>query len=228
MQREADEFYGVWKTCTDEKASKKHIEDFLQTYGTVPLPPYISDTQSDVSRYQTVYAEKTGSAAAPTAGLHFSKELLSQITELGITLIKIDLAIGPGTFLPVKTESIKDHHMHKEVYTIDPSAAETLNQTKKNKQRIICVGTTSLRALESNYTAYNNYKAETSSTDIFIKPPMTVSSADCLITNFHLPKSTLLMLVSSFAGIEHIRSAYQQAIEHDYRFFSFGDAMFIQ
>lgn len=201
--------------------------EILDTLGTMPLPPYIKETLDDPSRYQTVYAKKEGSAAAPTAGLHFTKDIIEKIQAKGIEILDVTLHVGLGTFRPVKVDDIQDHPMHSEFYHIDEDVAKKLNQAKQNSQRIIAVGTTSTRVLESNIKKYGKFQATSENTDIFIYPGYQYEAIDCLITNFHLPKSTLLMLVSAFASKEFILKAYQEAIEKQYRFFSFGDSMLI-
>ena len=202
--------------------------EILEQIGTMPLPPYIREKLEDQDRYQTVYANEYGSAAAPTAGLHFTKELLKALKEKGVKILTVTLNVGLGTFRPVSVEKIEDHHMHSEFYQMSEEVANELNLAKKEGKRIICVGTTSLRTLESIYSKYGCFKEVKEDTSIFIYPPYKIKSADCLITNFHLPKSTLIMLVSAFAGKEKIINAYEEAIKMNYRFFSFGDAMFIK
>lgn len=202
--------------------------EILEELGNMPLPPYIKEKLDDKNRYQTVYAKDLGSAAAPTAGLHFTKELLKEIENKGIQITKITLHVGLGTFKPVNETKIEDHKMHSEFYKMTKETADILNKTKKEKRRIICVGTTSVRTLESIYTKYNTFKECSGTTNIFIYPPYKFKAVDALITNFHLPKSTLLMLVSAFSTKEIILNAYNEAIKNNYRFFSFGDAMFIE
>ena len=204
------------------------FEEILDQLGQMPLPPYITHQLQDKNRYQTVYARHEGSAAAPTAGLHFTKELLEEIQEMGVTIAHVTLHVGLGTFRPVKVEEVQDHHMHSEFYRIEPEAAEAINRTKKNGGRIICVGTTSCRTLESAAEEDGTIRPCSGWTDIFIYPGYRFKILDCLITNFHLPESTLVMLVSALAGREHVLAAYKEAIRQGYRFFSFGDAMFIQ
>jgi S-adenosylmethionine:tRNA ribosyltransferase-isomerase len=199
--------------------------EVLDTLGEMPLPPYIYEKLTQKERYQTVYAMHPGSAAAPTAGLHFTKELLSKIEQKGIKIVYITLHVGLGTFKPVSVEHIEEHHMHEETYHMSKESALILNEAKLNQKRIICVGTTSIRTLESNFN--QKFVAGTFDTNIFIYPGYQFKVVDALITNFHLPKSTLLMLVSALASNELIKKAYQEAIEKGYRFFSFGDAMFI-
>ena len=201
--------------------------DLLDRLGKMPLPPYIHEKLNDNDRYQTVYAKKPGSAAAPTAGLHFTEELFEALGAQGVEVLDLTLEIGLGTFRPIKAEEISDHHMHEETYELSEEVADKLNQAKKEKRRIIAVGTTSCRTLEANYGKFQKFRAEKSSTDIFIYPGYSFQAIDCLITNFHLPKSTLIMLVAAFAGKDMIMAAYQQAIKKGYRFFSFGDSMFI-
>lgn len=204
------------------------FEEILDQLGQMPLPPYITHQLEDKNRYQTVYAKNSGSAAAPTAGLHFTPELLEQIQRKGVDVASVTLHVGLGTFRPVKAENILDHHMHSEFYRIEEEAAEKINRAKENGGRIICVGTTSCRTVESAADENGRLKAGSGWTDIFIYPGYQFKILDCLITNFHLPESTLLMLVSALAGREHILEAYKEAVEEKYRFFSFGDAMFIQ
>lgn len=204
------------------------FEEILDQLGQMPLPPYITHQLQDKNRYQTVYAKYEGSAAAPTAGLHFTKELLKEIEEMGVRLAYVTLHVGLGTFRPVKVDNVKEHHMHSEFYQVDAQAAEKINQTKKEGGRIICVGTTSCRTIESAAEEDGTLKPCSGETDIFIYPGYKFKVLDCLITNFHLPESTLLMLVSALAGREHVLEAYKEAVDMGYRFFSFGDAMFIQ
>lgn len=203
------------------------FEEILDQLGQMPLPPYITHKLKDKNRYQTVYAEHDGSAAAPTAGLHFTKELLQEIQAMGVQVARVTLHVGLGTFRPVKEENILDHKMHSEYYRISPEAAETINRAKKQGGRIICVGTTSTRTLESAAGEDGTLPASSGWTDIFIYPGYRFRITDCLITNFHLPESTLVMLVSAFSSREIILNAYQEAIRERYRFFSFGDAMFL-
>ena len=202
--------------------------EILEQIGQMPLPPYIHEKLEDGNRYQTVYANEYGSAAAPTAGLHFTKELLEDIKAKGVTVCYVTLHVGLGTFRPVMVDNIEDHHMHSETYQMKKETADILNNAKKNGKRIISVGTTSTRTLESIYSKYNEFKEVMEDTNIFIYPPYKFKAIDALITNFHLPKSTLLMLVSALAGKENIMKAYDEAIKNEYRFFSFGDAMFIK
>ena len=203
------------------------FEEILDRLGQMPLPPYITHQLKDKNRYQTVYAKNEGSAAAPTAGLHFTKELLQEIEEMGVKIAHVTLHVGLGTFRPVKVDTIEEHHMHSEFYIVEESEAKKINDTKANGGRVICVGTTSCRTLESATGDDGILKAGSGWTEIFIYPGYKFKILDCLITNFHLPESTLVMLVSALAGREHILNAYQEAIKERYRFFSFGDAMFI-
>ena len=203
------------------------FEEILDQLGQMPLPPYITHQLKDKNRYQTVYAKHDGSAAAPTAGLHFTQELLQEIQDMGVTIAHVTLHVGLGTFRPVKVDTIEEHHMHSEFYVVEVEEAKKINDTKKNGGRVICVGTTSCRTLESATGEDGILKAGSGWTDIFIYPGYRFKILDCLITNFHLPESTLVMLVSALAGREHILNAYQEAIKERYRFFSFGDAMFI-
>ena len=200
----------------------------LEELGTMPLPPYIHEKLEDQSRYQTVYAKEVGSAAAPTAGLHFTKELLNEIATKGVNIAYITLHVGLGTFRPVSVDVIEEHEMHSEYYSMTKEVAELLNNTKQNNKRIIAVGTTSTRTLETIMNKYDQFTECSGWTNIFIYPGYKFKAIDCLITNFHLPKSTLVMLVSALAGKENVLNAYQQAIDEKYRFFSFGDAMFIK
>ena len=199
----------------------------LDKIGIMPLPPYIHKAVDDNNKYQTVYAKNSGSSAAPTAGFHFTNELLDELKEMGVEILDITLSIGLGTFRPVKVNDTKDHKMHYEEYEISEEVAERLNLAKKENRRIIAVGTTVVRTLEANVTKFNEFKAEKASTNIFITPGYTFKGIDCLITNFHLPKSTLIMLVSAFIGREFTLSLYNHAVKEKYMFFSFGDAMFI-
>ncbi len=202
--------------------------EILEELGTMPLPPYIHEQLKDQSRYQTVYAKELGSAAAPTAGLHFTKELLKEIEDKGVAVVYITLHVGLGTFRPVSVENVEEHEMHSEFYHMSQEVADILNDTKKQGRRIISVGTTSTRTLETIMSSYGTFKECSGWTNIFIYPGYQFKAIDCLITNFHLPKSTLVMLVSALAGREHILNAYKVAVREKYRFFSFGDAMFIQ
>ena len=203
------------------------LEERLNELGEMPLPPYIKERLDDPDRYQTVYAKESGSAAAPTAGLHFTDELLDEIRAKGINIAFITLHVGLGTFRPVSVEDINDHEMHSEYYQMTQETANLLNQTKKEGHRIISVGTTSTRTLETIRRNYNEFVAVSGWTDIFIYPGFTYKAIDGLITNFHLPKSTLVMLVSAFSSRENILNAYKEAVKLEYRFFSFGDAMLI-
>ena len=201
--------------------------EILEKLGTMPLPPYIHEKLEDQSRYQTVYAKEIGSAAAPTAGLHFTKELLKKIENKGINIAYITLHVGLGTFRPVSVSNVEEHEMHSEFYSMSHEVADLLNKTKKNGKKIISVGTTTTRTLETIIGLYKEFKECSGWTKIFIYPGYQFKGIDALITNFHLPKSTLVMLVSALAGRENILHAYQIAVEEKYRFFSFGDAMFI-
>lgn len=203
------------------------FEEILDQLGQMPLPPYITHELKDKNRYQTVYAKYEGSAAAPTAGLHFTEELLAEIEKKGVSIARVTLHVGLGTFRPVKVEDVAEHHMHTEYYRVTKEAAEIINETKKMGGRVICVGTTSCRTIESAADEDGLVHAGEGDTDIFIYPGYRFKVLDCLITNFHLPESTLLMLVSALAGKEQVMAAYQEAVEKRYRFFSFGDAMFI-
>jgi len=225
-----------FRTLSFERAescdTKKHFcldEVWFEKNGHMPLPPYIkrSDTEEDALRYQTVYAEIPGSIACPTAGLHFTEALLERLANKGIEKVSVTLHVGLGTFLPVRSEKIEDHIMHREVYTVSPETAEAVNRAKKEGRPVIAVGTTAVRTLES---AWKNgaLQSGSSSTNIFLYPGCTFHAVDKLITNFHTPESTLLMLVSAFTGKEHIFNAYKNAVENRYRFFSYGDAMFIR
>ena len=202
--------------------------EILEELGTMPLPPYIHEKLKDQSRYQTVYAKEVGSAAAPTAGLHFTKDLLQKIAEKGINIAYVTLHVGLGTFRPVSVETIEEHEMHSEYYTMPKETAELLTATKAKGKKIISVGTTSTRTLETIMTKYEEFKECSGWTNIFIYPGYKFKAIDYLLTNFHLPKSTLVMLVSALAGRENILKAYSIAVEEKYRFFSFGDAMLIK
>lgn len=204
------------------------FEEILDQLGQMPLPPYITHELKDKNRYQTVYAKYDGSAAAPTAGLHFTKELLQEIRDMGVSIAEVTLHVGLGTFRPVKVDDVLDHHMHSEFFQISEEAADLINTTRKNGGRIISVGTTSTRTLESAAEADGTLHAKSGWTDIFIYPGYQFKVIDGLITNFHLPESTLVMLVSALAGRKHVMAAYEEAVKERYRFFSFGDAMFIQ
>ena len=224
-------------TCTEVKdegirvfnASYEGIfYELLDKLGTMPLPPYIHEKLEDKDRYQTVYAKEVGSAAAPTAGLHFTEELLNKIKEKDINIVYLTLHVGLGTFRPVKVENVTEHKMHSEFYSLSKDVANILNKTRENGKRIIAVGTTSTRTLETIYQKFGTFKEDSGFTNIFIYPGKEVKSIDGLITNFHLPKSTLIMLVSAIAGRDNILNAYNIAVKEKYRFFSFGDAMFIK
>ena len=204
------------------------LYEILDKLGSMPLPPYIHEKLEDKDRYQTVYAKHIGSAAAPTAGLHFTNELLDKIKAKGVNVLFVTLHVGLGTFRPVKVDNVKEHVMHSEYYSISKSVADKLNEVKKSGKRIIAVGTTSTRTLETVMSKHGTFVEDSGNTSIFIYPGYEFKGIDCLITNFHLPKSTLLMLVSALAGKENIMSAYKIATESSYRFFSFGDAMFIK
>ena len=203
------------------------FEEILDKLGQMPLPPYITHQLEDKNRYQTVYARYDGSAAAPTAGLHFTPELLEEIRAMGVDIAEVTLHVGLGTFRPVKVEDVQDHHMHSEFYQIDEEAARIINETRQKGGRVICVGTTSCRTIESAAAEDGSLKATSGWTDIFIYPGYRFKVLDGLVTNFHLPESTLLMLVSALAGREHCLRAYEEAVKERYRFFSFGDAMLI-
>ena len=223
-------------TVTDVKEDGNRVVQFhyegiflevLERLGKMPLPPYIKAELQDQERYQTVYSREVGSAAAPTAGLHFTNDLLDKIRAKGVKTAFVTLHVGLGTFRPVKAENILEHHMYSELCMISGETAQILNETKKNGGRVICVGTTSCRTLESLVNEDGSFEAKSKWTEIFIYPGYTFKAMDGLITNFHLPESTLVMLVSAFAGREHVLSAYEQAVQERYRFFSFGDAMCI-
>lgn len=203
------------------------FEEILDKLGEMPLPPYITHKLQDKNRYQTVYAKYEGSAAAPTAGLHFTQELLKEIEEMGIDIAYVTLHVGLGTFRPVKVDDVLNHHMHSEFYMVSDEAAKKINKAKESGNRVICVGTTSCRTIESAADENGKLKACSGDTEIFIYPGYKFKVLDCLITNFHLPESTLIMLVSALAGKENVLNAYAKAVEERYRFFSFGDAMFI-
>lgn len=204
------------------------LYEILDELGEMPLPPYIHEKLKDKDRYQTVYAKNIGSAAAPTAGLHFTLDLLNKIKEKNVNVVYITLHVGLGTFRPINVENINDHKMHSEFYMMSKETAEVLKQTRKNNKKIISVGTTSTRTLETIMNLYGEFKECSGWTDIFIYPGYKFKAIDNLITNFHLPKSTLVMLVSALAGRENIMKAYKEAIKREYRFFSFGDSMFIK
>jgi S-adenosylmethionine:tRNA ribosyltransferase-isomerase len=201
--------------------------EVLERLGKMPLPPYIKEELADGERYQTVYSRVNGSAAAPTAGLHFTREMLDSIAASGVSIAYVTLHVGLGTFRPVKADEITDHHMHSEFCMISAETAALLNQTRQNGGRIICVGTTSCRTLESLAHEDGTFEESSAWTEIFIYPGYQFKAMDALVTNFHLPESTLIMLVSAFAGREHVLAAYNEAVKERYRFFSFGDAMFI-
>lgn len=204
------------------------FEEVLDRLGQMPLPPYITHKLEDKNRYQTVYARYEGSAAAPTAGLHFTEELLEEIRQMGVHIARVTLHVGLGTFRPVKVDNVLDHHMHSEYYHVSREAADMINGAKRSGGRIISVGTTSTRTLESVALPDGTIVPGSGDTEIFIYPGYRFKAIDCLITNFHLPESTLLMLVSALAGREHVLAAYEEAVREGYRFFSFGDAMFIK
>ena len=208
------EYEGIW-------------EEVLDSLGEMPLPPYITHKLQDKNRYQTVYAKYDGSAAAPTAGLHFTNELLAEIEAKGVNIAYVTLHVGLGTFRPVKADNILEHHMHSEYYQISKEAAEIINKTKEEGKRVICVGTTSCRTIESAADENGKLKECCDNTEIFIYPGYQFKVLDCLITNFHLPESTLVMLVSALAGRENVLAAYEEAVKEKYRFFSFGDACFL-
>jgi S-adenosylmethionine:tRNA ribosyltransferase-isomerase len=224
-------------TCiSEEEDGERHFQmiyqgiflELLDKIGSMPLPPYIHEELKDGSRYQTVYAREYGSAAAPTAGLHFTKELLEQLKDKGVEIEYVTLHVGIGTFRPVSVDTVEAHHMHTEAYHMNQATADRLNLAKANHKRIIAVGTTSTRTLESIMHKYHKFCEVSEETGIFIYPGFEFQAVDALITNFHLPKSTLVMLVSALAGRDHILNAYEEAIKLKYRFFSFGDAMFIK
>ncbi len=204
------------------------FEEILDSLGQMPLPPYITHKLKDKNRYQTVYAKHEGSAAAPTAGLHFTKGLLKEIEDKGVNIARVTLHVGLGTFRPVKSDNVENHHMHTEEYYVGSQAADLINSTKRQGGRVICVGTTSLRTIESAAVSYGFIKPGSGDTDIFIYPGYQFKVTDALITNFHLPESTLLMLVSALEGQREIIKAYNEAVSLKYRFFSFGDAMFME
>ncbi len=203
------------------------FEEILDEIGQMPLPPYIHEELKDKNRYQTIYAKYYGSAAAPTAGLHFTEDLLKKLKEKNVNIAKLTLHVGLGTFRPVKEDDILDHKMHEEVYKIDKENADLIRQTRENGKRVIAVGTTSVRTLESVYKKHGKIVEDSGSTDIFIYPGVEIKAVDGIITNFHLPESTLIMLVSAFWERENILKVYEQAVKEKYRFFSFGDAMFL-
>lgn len=207
---------------------KYNFYSLLDEIGIMPLPPYITEKLEDKSRYQTVYAEEKGSSAAPTAGLHFTNSLLDSIRQKGVKIVTVTLHVGLGTFRPVKAENVDDHKMHSEFYIIPEETADAINEAHKNNQCVIAVGTTSLRTLEGSYSKHSKVCADSGYTDIFIYPGKKINVVDSLITNFHLPESTLIMLVCAFNGYDNTMKAYKHAVENKYRFFSFGDAMFIK
>lgn len=204
------------------------LEEVLDEIGTMPLPPYIHETLEEQDRYQTVYAKNSGSAAAPTAGLHFTDDLLEKIIDMGVKIIKVTLHVGLGTFRPVKVENVLEHKMHSEYYHVTKEAADTINATKASGGNVICVGTTSVRTLETVTDEKGVVNYGSGHTDIFIYPGYKFKIVDKLITNFHLPESTLIMLVAALAGKENVLAAYEEAVKEEYRFFSFGDAMLIE
>ena len=204
------------------------FEEILDQLGEMPLPPYITHKLQDKNRYQTVYAKNDGSAAAPTAGLHFTKELMKQVEDMGVKIAHVTLHVGLGTFRPVKVDDVEKHHMHSEFYMISDESAQKINHAKEEGHRVICVGTTSCRTIESAADENGRLKECSGWTEIFIYPGYQFKILDALITNFHLPESTLIMLVSALAGKEHVMAAYEEAVKERYRFFSFGDAMFIR
>ncbi len=206
----------------------KEIYNILDKIGKMPLPPYITEELKNGERYQTVYSRELGSAAAPTAGLHFTEEMLEKIRNMGVKIGNVTLHVGLGTFRPVKVDDVTEHKMHSEHYTLPKETADLINETKKNGKRVISVGTTSTRTLESVATKYGKIREDEGDTSIFIYPGYEFKCIDALITNFHLPESTLIMLVSAFAGYDNIMNAYKTAVDEKYRFFSFGDAMFIK
>lgn len=203
------------------------FEDVLSQVGEMPLPPYIHEKLGDKARYNTVYSKVDGSAAAPTAGLHFTKELMQKVKDMGVEVVEVLLHVGLGTFRPVKVDDVTQHHMHSEYYAVSQQAADAINAAKAQGRRVICVGTTSVRTLESAADENGRLTACSGNTDIFIYPPYKFKVVDCLITNFHLPESTLIMLVSAFCSREEVLSVYETAVRERYRFFSFGDAMMI-
>ena len=228
-----DELVAAWIEVKDEGLRLFHFVyegifmEVLESLGKMPLPPYIHEQLGDNSRYQTVYAKIEGSAAAPTAGFHFTPELFDKIKEMGVEVLDVTLHIGLGTFRPVKTDDIREHDMHSEYYHMSKETADRLNLAKKEGRRIIAVGTTSTRTLESVYHKYGTFKECSGDTKLCIFPGFEYQAIDCLVTNFHLPKSTLVMLVSAFSTRDNVLNAYKHAVESGYRFFSFGDAMFL-
>ena len=203
------------------------FNEILDQLGTVPLPPYIKEKLDDPERYQTVYAKVEGSAAAPTAGLHFTDEIFAKLKEKGVKVVNVTLHVGLGTFRPMDTENIEEHVMHSEIYMMDQDAADELNKAKEEGRRIIAVGTTSVRTLESVWNRFNKFEACSGETNLFIYPGYTFHTCDCILTNFHLPKSTLIMMICAYASKELVFNAYNQAVKERYRFFSFGDCMFL-
>lgn len=214
--------------CLVEFIFNGHFEEILDKLGTMPLPHYIKEKLKDKERYQTVYSKEQGSSAAPTAGLHWTTELLEKVKQKGVTVVEVMLHVGLGTFRPVKEDNILAHKMHSEFYSISQESADIINQAKKQKRRIIACGTTSVRVLESACDENGQVKAQSGYTEIFLYPPKKMKVVDCLITNFHLPESTLIMLVSTMTGVQEILDIYKLAVQENYRFFSFGDAMFIK
>lgn len=214
--------------CLVEFIFDGHFEEILDKLGTMPLPHYIKEKLKDKERYQTVYSKEQGSSAAPTAGLHWTTELLEKVKQKGVTVVEVMLHVGLGTFRPVKEDNILAHKMHSEFYSISQESADIINQAKKQKRRIIACGTTSVRVLESACDENGQVKAQSGYTEIFLYPPKKMKVVDCLITNFHLPESTLIMLVSTMTGVQEILDIYKLAVQENYRFFSFGDAMFIK
>ena len=204
------------------------FEAVLEELGEMPLPPYIKEKLTDKTRYNTVYSKVDGSAAAPTAGLHFTEELLRKVRDMGVEIVEVLLHVGLGTFRPVKVEDVTQHHMHSEYYEVSSQAADVINKAKSEGRRVICVGTTSVRTLESAADGEGHIQAKRGNTDIFIYPPYRFKIVDALITNFHLPESTLIMLVSALCSREEVLRVYEVAVKEKYRFFSFGDAMFIE
>ncbi len=203
------------------------FNEILDQLGTVPLPPYIKEKLDDPERYQTVYAKVEGSAAAPTAGLHFTDEIFAKLKEKGVKVVNVTLHVGLGTFRPMDTENIEEHVMHSEIYMMDQDAADELNKAKEEGRRIIAVGTTSVRTIESVWNRFNKFEACSGETNLFIYPGYTFHTCDCILTNFHLPKSTLIMMICAYASKELVFNAYNQAVKERYRFFSFGDCMFL-
>ena len=215
------------ETAVKKETARKILLEILEKLGTMPLPPYIHEKLENGERYQTVYSKVSGSAAAPTAGLHFTNELLDKIKEKGIEILYVTLHVGLGTFRPVKVDNVLEHKMHSEYYEMNEETAKELNIAKKEGRKIIAVGTTTTRVLETIMHKYNNFTPCSGDTDIFIYPGFKFQAIDSLITNFHLPKSTLVMLVSALAGKDNILNSYKIAVNEKYRFFSFGDSMMI-